>query len=267
MALDLVVEDKSNQKVLIFTDNQAALNSFEKPKQQSGQYLLQQIALRIESFSRQLEIHWIPAHFRVPGNKSADIAAKEAIRWKATGPPSTPAQMPHNLSILTSEYKTATRYRANEQLAENWKTEKHGRTTFKLTPEPSTSVLHKFNAVSRAESSVIVQARTGKIRPRSYFYSIDAEDSRNWPCGREALSVQHILLCCPDFEELKENMWETRRETDLKALLGSSESAKREAQFLINTRLLPQIFHANLSSTEEDVSDVDSEETEAEDIW
>ncbi len=62
-------------------------------------------------------------------------------------------------------------------------------------------------------------------------------------------------------------MWETRRETDLKTLLESSELAKRVAQFLINTRLLPQFSHANLSSTEENVSDVDTGETEAKDIW
>ena len=83
----------------------------------------------------------------------------------------------------------------------------------------------------------------------------------------EAQTVHHILLCCPEFEELRETMWETRRETDLKTLLGSSKLAKRAAQFLINTRLLPQFSHVNLSSTEEDVPDVDTGETEAEDIW
>ena len=62
-------------------------------------------------------------------------------------------------------------------------------------------------------------------------------------------------------------MWEVRRETDLNTLLGSVELAKRAAQFLINTRLLPQSFHANLFSAEEDVSDVDTGETEAEDLW
>ena len=36
IALDLVVEDNSNQKVLIFTDNQVALTYSEQPKQQSG---------------------------------------------------------------------------------------------------------------------------------------------------------------------------------------------------------------------------------------
>ena len=138
---------------------------------------------------------------------------------------------------------------------------------FKLTPETSASILHKFNAMTRAESSMIVQARTGKIGLRSYLHSIGAEDSRNYSCGGETQSIQHILLCCPEFKELRETMWEIRRETDLKALLGSAELAKRAAQFLINTRLLPQFSHANLSSTEEDVSDADTGEAEAEDIW
>lgn len=42
--------------------------------------------------------------------------------------------------------------------------------------------------------------------------------------------------------------------------------AKRASEFLIDTRLLPQFSHANLSSAEEDVSNVDTGETEAKDI-
>ncbi len=79
--------------------------------------------------------------------------------------------------------------------------------------------------------------------------------------------MQHILLYCPEFEELRETIWKTRRETDLRTPLGSSESAKQVAQFFTNTRLLPQFSYASLSSTEKDVSDVDIEETKAEDIW
>ena len=197
--LDLVVEDNKNQKVLIFTDNQAAITSSEQPKQQSGQYLLQEIALQIESLSCQLEIHWIPAHSRVPGNESADIAAKEATGWRTTGLPSTPLHTSPNLPTLTSVYKTAARYRANEQWIENWETEKHGKTTFKLTPEPSAFVLSKFNAMSRAERSVIVQARTGKIGLRSYFHSIGEKDScialverKRSQCNTSCFAVQNL---------------------------------------------------------------------------
>ena len=171
-----------------------------------------------------------------------------------------------NLLTLTSGYKTAARYRANEQWTEKCEIGNLRRTNFKLTLEPSASVFYKFNVMSRTESSEIVQARMRKIGLWSYLHSIGVEDSRNCTCGEEAQSVQHILLCCPEFEELRETMWETQRKTDLKTLLELSELAKRAVQFLINTRLLTQFSWANLSSTEEDVSNVDIGETEAEDI-
>ena len=125
MTLDFVVEDNSNQKVLIFTDNQAAITSAKQPKQQSGQYLLEEIALQIESLSRQLEIHWVSTHSEVSSNELADIAAKEATGWRATRPPSPPLNTLCNLPTLTSVYKTAVRYQANEQWTQNWETEKH----------------------------------------------------------------------------------------------------------------------------------------------
>lgn len=92
MTLDLVVEDNSNRKVLIFTDNQVAITSSDQPKQQSGQYLLPRDRITNRNSSRQLEIHWIPARSEVPGNESADIVAKEATEWTATGPSSTPSR-------------------------------------------------------------------------------------------------------------------------------------------------------------------------------
>lgn len=58
-------------------------------------------------------------------------------------------------------------------------------------------------------------------------------------------------------------MWEIQRQTDRKTLLGSAELAKRATQFLISARL----FLRDPSSEEEEVSDVDTGETESEDIW
>lgn len=51
---------------------------------------------------------------------------------------------------------------------------------------------------------------------------------------------------------------------DLTRISGISKAG---SQFLINTRLLPQFSHSYISSTEDDVSDVDTGDTEAEDIW
>ena len=68
-------------------------------------------------------------------------------------------------------------------------------------------------------------------------------------------------------EDLRETMREVQHQTDLKTLLGSPEMAKRAAQFLFNTRLLPQFSQVSPPSEEIDVSDVDTGETEAEETW
>lgn len=54
--------------------------------------------------------------------------------------------------------------------------------------------------------------------------------------------------------------WETRRKTDLKTVLVWSEWAKRAAHFLPSTGSVLQFSHANLSSTEAEVSDIDTGE-------
>lgn len=103
MVLDLIEEDNSKRKILIFTDKQAAITSSEQPKQQSGQYLLEEIALCIESLRRQPKINWILAHVGVPGNEATELAAKEATGWREKRPPSTPSNTPPNLHTLISQ--------------------------------------------------------------------------------------------------------------------------------------------------------------------
>lgn len=96
--------------------------------------------------------------------------------------------------------------------------------------------------MTQAESSVIIQARTGKIGPRSYLHSIGAENSQNCPCREEAQLLQHILLCCPEFEELRETMWELRRETDLKTLLGFGGISETGSTISHLYKITPTIF-------------------------
>lgn len=59
-------------------------------------------------------------------------------------------------------------------------------------------------------------------------------------------------------------MWEIQRQTDRKTLLGWAGLAKRATQFLISARLF---LREPILSEEEEVSDVDTGETESEDIW
>jgi len=72
---------RSVKTLTIFVDNQAAIQSTERPAGQSGQYILRRIVNAINLLHKRgvyIELRWIPAHTGVPGNKAADILAKEA---------------------------------------------------------------------------------------------------------------------------------------------------------------------------------------------
>lgn len=130
--------------------------------------------------------------------------------------------------------------------------------------------MKKFNNMTRPETTALIQARTGKIRLNDYLYSIGAEESRDCPCGEGPQTVQHVLLCRPEFDERSERMWEGRRETNLTRLLGTSEHAKKAAQFLIDTGQFPQFRHVKQASQENDTAsdgNVTMGEAEDEDPW
>ena len=269
MACEIIAEADKTQPVHIFVDSRAAIFAVQNPRQQSGQYMLELIAKRLDTLRNTVHIHWIPAHTGVSGNEAADVAAKEATGWRAQGPPGAASPTPPHLHTLISACKTKVRARVDQQWEEQWKAEVRGRVTYKLTKKPTKHVLDKFATMSRPETSVLVQARTGKIGLRHYLYSIGAEDSKDCPCGEGPQTVQHVLLCCPEFDELREKMWEGKRETDLSILLGAPGLAKKAAQFLIETGELVQFRHVKQASPEDHVSDSDVliGETGVEDSW
>lgn len=61
-----------------------------------------------------------------------------------------------------------------------------------------------------------------------------------------------MLLCWPEFKDLREEMWKGKRVTDLTRLLGDPDLAKRAANLLLATGELSQFRHANEPSREDD---------------
>ena len=110
--------------------------------------------------------------------------------------------------------------------------------------------------MTRSESSVIVQARTGKIGLRDYRYKTGAEPSPACPCGARRQAVYHTLLECPGFNELREEIWEGKRETDLTRLLGTPSLTAKESKFLLATGELSQFRHLS-ETVVSDADDVD----------
>lgn len=88
LALEMAEVDRRNgnnrNKVLIYTDNQAAIRSSARPKGKSGSYPLKTIAEKTQGLQEQglnVKIRWVPAHTGIQGSEDADIAAKEATGW------------------------------------------------------------------------------------------------------------------------------------------------------------------------------------------
>ena len=53
------------QRVMIFTDNQAAIYALDNPKRQSGHIIIMdilQVIGLLRSKDIQIELHWVPAH-------------------------------------------------------------------------------------------------------------------------------------------------------------------------------------------------------------
>jgi ribonuclease HI len=95
LALRMAAADRAKgnnrSKLLIYTDNQAAIRSSAKPKGKSGAYLLSDIAQRTQQLSSlglPIEVQWIPAHVGIQGNEDADKAGHRVVRNR-TGRPSS----------------------------------------------------------------------------------------------------------------------------------------------------------------------------------
>ncbi|PWI63980.1 hypothetical protein PCL_01206 [Purpureocillium lilacinum] len=141
LALDIAQRDRADgfrrNKVIIYTDNQAAIRSSAKLKGKSGAYLLKKIVSQtatLHEHNLPIEIRWVPAHTGVQGNEDADRAAKEATGWRERGATGSRAETPAEVYFFRSTQKTWTHKEAYKAWAARWAAEKRGRTEYHCTP-------------------------------------------------------------------------------------------------------------------------------------
>ena len=246
LALQMVEDQPRFRKVNIFTDNQAAIISAGNPRICSGQYLLKRIVQLVDKLrERRTEvcIYWIPAHVGVDGNELADKAAKAAAHTR---------NYMEGITCLKSNLKRLIRGEFKKQWKTAWENAPHGRITFRLEPEPHKRVLTKFGGLRKAESSILIQCRTGKIGLKKYLYDIGRADSPYCNhCEGSNQTVRHVLVDCTGFEPLKQQIF-GRKILNLISILGDPAYAKRITNFMIRTRLLGQFQAVEPEQLQED---------------
>jgi ribonuclease HI len=261
MALEIATTS-NRERVVVFSDSQAALKAIRTPGRPSGQYILAQIVQALDHLKqngRTVELRWIPAHQGIEGNELADRAAKEATGWriirrkngrKTETDSDQVAQRPpivmHTLAAVRQTIKKSTR----KEWEETWKNESRGRDLYKITLEPTRAVLQLHSQLNRPLSSILTQMRTGKIGLRSYLHSRhvpDIADDR-CECGLGPQTVAHVLFNCQRQAHLRKELWmegdgkRKRRitSTSLKVILSTPAYAIKAAKFLKATGLLGQ---------------------------
>lgn len=248
-ALEMVTEDaeKGNRRkrAVVFTDNQAAIRTFQMPTGRSGAYIIARAISLIDKIQQDLELEielrWIPAHIGLCGNEAADRAAKEAAKQTLHTHNSeiTQAKTYH----LQTTLKTWLHRWIRAEWAYNWEMEFKGRTTYKYTPEPNRRILQLHYKLKKWQSAMLVQMRTGKIGLRDYLWKRKVPDF-NHPgceCGEGRQTVEHILLRCRDFNDLRKGLFNGKRQTDSRAILSNPKLATKAIKFMEQTQLLGQL--------------------------
>jgi ribonuclease HI/endonuclease/exonuclease/phosphatase family metal-dependent hydrolase len=250
MALDQALKAREGQiawdkpkALTIFSDSQAGLKAIGNPRNKSGQALVHQIRLRLNIARRceiEVTLQWVPAHCGIPGNEEADVMAKHATGWRESGR-AEPALLIERNTQLISAAKRRENDIAKKAWQQAWSTGKTGKTLREILPIIHKRSLKLHDGLSKAESSVVSQARMGKIALRDYLSKIGRADTNLCSCG-ESQTVKHILLSCPNHEELRQKVWMSRnsRHSCAKTMLMTQSEAGRIAKFLIHTGLLGQ---------------------------
>ncbi|KJZ69922.1 hypothetical protein HIM_10678 [Hirsutella minnesotensis 3608] len=114
------------------------------------------------------------------------MQAKRATRDECTAEPATFQARSTTLRLLLNEHIRV------RQIPEG--VGKYSKRIDKALPGKHTRKL--YDELTRKESEVLVQLRTGKSRLNSYLFKIGAVESDECACGQSAETVVHFLFRC-----------------------------------------------------------------------
>jgi len=225
-------------KCYIFVDNQSSIRAIDKPKQQSGQYIISNILESLDEMQVQrpnlvFRIEWVPGHMDIDGNEKADEEAKRAAREKITE-----GQAPPDHKLKSSQVT-----RINEDIGTTartkWNTGKeNARQHRQLTrPQRFKTGTRLYGDLPRKQQANLIRLRTGHCRLNSYLHRLNIIDDPSCECGRGVENVKHFLLLCKKYEgprkELKKKVG--GRNMRMGSLLGDPKLVKNTLEYVEET--------------------------------
>ena len=261
LALQIADEDaeRGNKKdrLIIFTDNQAAIRTFQKATGRSGAYIVADAIQLIDKLQgdreTRVELIWVPAQTGILGNEAADRAAKRAAKQNAGASQGNENAIQTRTYHLQATLKTWVRRQTRAEWTNSWKVETRGRTTFKHTPQPSHKILRLHHGLKKWQSALLIQIRTEKIGLRDFLWKrrVPEVDDPGCDCGEGRQTVDHILLRCRKYNDVRRRVFGRGGRIDLRAILNEPKLVTKAIRFMEQTRLLGQFRSCDAEQRDE----------------
>jgi len=207
------------RQVTVLTDCQSAIQSIQKPRLQSGQYLLQEIWQLAEQLATQgsiVTLQWVPGHKGIEGNEIAHQCARLATRKEARLAGEEGPQLKSRALQLSREWIKSERIKRFDKL-------QVGKFTRKIDKAlPKEHMTQVYNTLNREEAGILSQLRTGHTPLNDSLARIRVENSAMCICNTGIETVQHFLFYCPKWTDKRRSFRETMGERwgDLAYALG-----------------------------------------------
>jgi ribonuclease HI/exonuclease III len=250
----LIECERNPRKSSICLDNQSVIRATDKNDPRPGHYIIDEILTIAEHMKKHatrdygLTIRWIPGHIGNEGNELADSGAKEAARGLVSDPAQLPSfladgyVLPSSISALRQAHMDSLQKRWKKR----WKMSPRFRKISSIDPKlPSKTSTNRISHLGKAQTSLIIQLRSGHIALNAFLYKINKSDTDICPnCHTSPETVHHFLFDCIAYGQARHQRYKKlgRNSDSLRYLLNTPKGIKQTTIFVNKTNRLRRVF-------------------------
>jgi len=246
----------------LYTDSQAFIRSTIRRATGSGHYLIKAFCLAADSLQGHLQINWISSHSEVTGNEKADELAKQAALGQSSPPQELPPILRQPLPLSTTAEKQAYVKELDSMWQEQWQ-DSPRRPRMELIDKsfPFNKFRKMQNDLTRAQSSLLLQLRSGHIPLNAHLFKLNCSDTdkclacitrRGVTPAKE--TVTHFLFNCPAYRYERHELDRAlgRLNRNLEAILDNRKLTQELLRYIGRTKRLKRTFGNLAQSIAED---------------
>jgi ribonuclease HI len=210
----LRTETRPLRTVSFNTDNQAAILATQLRRPAPGHYLMDVYHRIMEKLHNEHEdieckVTWTPGHFGIQGNEEVDLLAKEAASGVSSRMGRLPVICRSALPLSKSAVKQRFMDRIKKRACKVWKGSPRFNRMARIDSSlPSRKFLDMTDNLSRRQTSMLLQMRTGHVPLYKYLHRIGKVQSPTCrACNRtQDETVFHVVVECPRYEAARDRL-------------------------------------------------------------